>query len=234
MSEQVAGAYDRRAEEYIDLFGSVDATSARDRVVIETWADGVRGPILDAGCGPGQWTHHVAGRREEPVAGVDCSRRFIASARRRFPGIDFIEGDLARLPFADGAFGGVLAWFSVIHTAPSEVPAILREFARVTRRDGSLLMGFFSGPDQEPFDHAVTTAWYWTSDALGRKLERAGFAVEWAVERHEARMRPQAEIIATRRGAAQRADSRQGASGCVRQPGNAYIRDLSAHNPESI
>jgi ubiquinone/menaquinone biosynthesis C-methylase UbiE len=199
MSERIGAAYDRRADEYIDLFGSVDATAAQDRVVIETWADQVRGPVLDAGCGPGQWTHHISARRREPVTGVDCSSRFIASARDRFPGIDFIEAALQRIPTADGTFGGVLSWFSLIHTKPSEVPAVLRELARVTRPGGSLLIGFFTGPDRQSFDHAVTTAWFWSPQSLGQLVDQAGFRCERIAERHEAQMRPQAEVIATRR-----------------------------------
>jgi len=198
MTEDVAAAYDRRAAEYIELFGDVDATAAQDRDVIERWSDGIRGSILDAGCGPGQWTRHLAARRAEPVVGLDGACRFIAAARERFPGVSFTVGELSRLPFDDATLGGVLAWFSIIHTAPPHLPPVLEEFARVLRPGGSVLIGFFAGADRQPFDHAVTTAWFWEAGSLSRLLECAGFAVQSVSERHEEGMRPQGEIVATR------------------------------------
>ena len=60
--EAVRTAYSGRSAEYIDLFGSIDAADDRDRQRVERWADGLDGPVLDAGCGPGHWTHHLAAR----------------------------------------------------------------------------------------------------------------------------------------------------------------------------
>lgn len=195
---RVAAAYDRRAGEYIELLGRVDATSCRDRLAIESWADGIDGAILDAGCGPGQWTRHLAARREEPVVGLDLSARFLEEARARSPLLTFVEGDLGQMPFDDGAFDGVLAWFSTIHTPPADMPRVLGELARVTRAGGRIMLGFFAGTDREPFDHAVTTAYFWQAASLAHLLEAAGFAVERTVQRHEDGMRPQGEIVAVR------------------------------------
>lgn len=193
-------AYDARAADYIDALGFVDATSVRDREMIEDWADGVDGPLLDAGCGPGHWAAHLARRRSGAVTGIDVSERFVASARERFPEVSFARGDLTRAPYPDGEFGGILAWFSLIHTPPGELDAMLSELARVLRPGGSLLVGYFTGAGAgaDAFDHAVTTAYAWDPAWLAGRIRDAGFATARASERHEHGMRPQGEIVAVR------------------------------------
>jgi hypothetical protein len=61
----------------------------------------------------------------------------------------------------DASLGGILAWFSLIHTDPDQIGAPLTEFARGTRPGGGLLIGIFEGAELAPFDHAVTTAYFW-------------------------------------------------------------------------
>jgi SAM-dependent methyltransferase len=193
----LAIAYDSRADEYIEKLGSVEQMAAQDRATIESWRDGIADRILDAGSGPGHWSDvlSVGGRRD--VVGVDASARFAASARQRFPHVDFLVADLAALPIASGSVGGILAWFSIIHTAPASVPTILREFARVLIPGRSLLLGFFDGDAGAPFDHAVTTAYYWSAEALGELLAQHGFVVERAAARQDPGVRRQGDLIAT-------------------------------------
>lgn len=197
---RIGEAYDRRADEYIRLFGSVEDTAERDARVIAQWRDGVRGPVLDAGCGPGHWTDFLAARGEGGATGIDASDRFVSAARARFPHLRFEKADLADLPFEDGSFGGVLAWFSLIHTPPAELPGIVRELARVLEPGGSLLVGYFDGPAGAAFDHAVATAYYWSATALRDVLEAERFAVQATATRKETGMRAQGELVATRGG----------------------------------
>jgi SAM-dependent methyltransferase len=194
---EVGAAYDGRAEEYIDLFGSVDQLAQRDRDTIGAWQVGVEGCILDAGCGPGPWTEVLSRGGERDVVGVDASARFVEAARERFPRSDFRMGDLAALPYATGSVGGVLSWYSVIHTPPSDLPAIFAEFARVLSPGGSLLLGFFDGEAGTAFDHAVTTAYYWSADALEELLTPHGFVVERASARQDPGVRRQGDLVAS-------------------------------------
>jgi len=181
----VAAAYDARAEEYIQRFGTVDRMSAEDRATIESWGDGTVGRILDAGCGPGHWSGLLARGGERNVVGIDASARFIGSAQRCIPHVPFLVGDLASLPLASGSFGAVLSWFSIIHTAPGEVPATLAEFARVLSPGGSLLLGFFDGESGVAFDHAVTTAYRWSVAGLADLFADHGFVVESSSTRQD-------------------------------------------------
>lgn len=46
--------------EYANLFGSMGAVPSLRPRLVDTWADAITGPVIDAGCGPGQWTNWVA------------------------------------------------------------------------------------------------------------------------------------------------------------------------------
>lgn len=193
---ETGAAYDTRATEYIELFSDVDQLAAQDRETIAQWRTAVDGPVLDAGCGPGHWSGFLSDGGT--VVGVDASAQFIAAARRRFNDIGFSRGDLAALPLADRSVGGILAWYSIIHTPPAGLPTILSELARVLTPGGSLLLGFFDGEPAAPFDHAVHTAYYWSADALDQKLTRHGFVVERSSTRQDpGHVRRHGELVAS-------------------------------------
>lgn len=194
----VAAAYDARANEYIAKLGSLEQMAPQDRETIETWCDATAGRILDAGCGPGHWADLLSAQGQRDVIGADASERFVSSARERFPHVSLLVADLVALPIATASLGGVLAWFSIIHAAPEDVPRALAEFARVIEPRGSLLLGFFDGDVVEPFDHAVTTAYYWSAAALSELLVDHGFVVKHAAARQDEGVRRQGHIVATR------------------------------------
>jgi len=197
----IAAAYDERAAEYIAVGGQLSQMEPRDVAAIRSWRDGTEGALLDAGCGPGHWTAVLAENGRE-ARGIDLSREFVASARRSHPGIPFETSSFHALSIADASLGGILAWYSLIHTPPTDVPAVLREFARALRPGGSLLLGFFDGEPAESFSHAVTTAYYWSTEALGILLVDAGFEVVSSEQRTRApgemSARPHGALIARR------------------------------------
>ena len=63
--------------------------------------------IADLGCGSGVFSNALRQRGYE-CTGVDLSPALIRIARQKYPGIEFIEGDVENLPFADASFDGVL------------------------------------------------------------------------------------------------------------------------------
>lgn len=197
-ADAVRAAYTRRAVEYTELLGSLDAVHAEDRRLIRDWACRVPGPVLDAGCGPGHWTAFLAEQGVE-VSGIDQVEPFVEGARRRFPGVEFRVGRLETIPRRDGALGGVLAWYSLIHLPPADVPAVLREFARVLRPGGGLLLGLFDGTPGEAFDHAVATAYRWDAETIGAVLDTAGFDSCGSSRRAEPETRPHLAVEARRR-----------------------------------
>ena len=111
----------------------------------------VSGLIVDVGCGPGQCTGYLAGHHAD-IEGVDPVPEFIEIARTTYPGVTYRLGSADNLGIEDGGPGGVLAWYSFIHTEPNEIDDALNEFARCLCADGSLLIGFFEGPELESLD----------------------------------------------------------------------------------
>ena len=191
----VGRAYDARADEYVALLGRVDLLAPEDRASIDRWARTTDGPLLDAGCGPGQWSGRLA-ELGRAVLGVDASERFLAHARRTHPGPVYVRGSLFSLPVRDASVGGVLAWFSALHVEPSRLPHVLAELRRVLAPGGSLLLGYADGTAGEAYAHAVTTAWFTSLDALRPVLVALGLEVVEHSGRHDAGARPVASLVA--------------------------------------
>lgn len=198
LTQHVRHAYASRAEEYGALLGDVAALAEEDRRLIADWATTLTGPVLDVGCGPGQWTAFLHGHGVD-VSGIDLVPEFVDIARARFPELPVTVGDAESLPAATGALAGILSWYSLIHAAPETIPVLLEEFARALRPGGTLLVGFFRGARVEPFEHAVVRAWFWPVDVLAARLELAGFDIVETHARTDPGQRPHAAILARRR-----------------------------------
>lgn len=196
---EVSRAYGARSAEYIELFGEIDAAAEADRNAVLAWARGITGPIIDVGCGPGQWTHFLR-EHELDVEGVDPTPEFVVAAQRRYPGIRFRIGRAERLDVDAESLGGILAWYSLIHTDPELIDSALTGFARCVRPGGGLALGFFEGgPELTPFDHAVTTAYAWPLERLSARVEACGFTVTGADRRTDPGVRTHGFITAARR-----------------------------------
>ena len=197
MTDAVRRAYSRRAAEYAELFGSMAPVHPSDRQVVTTWAGTIDGNVIDAGCGPGQWTSFLS-ELGLSVSGVDLVPEFIDHARAAHPGIAFTVGSVDSLDVGTGTLGGVLSWYSLIHHDPDAIRSPLREFGRVLRPGGGVLIGFFEGPAVERFDHAVVPAYRWPVRSLAHELEAVGFDVVETHTRTTTGQRPNAVIIARR------------------------------------
>jgi ubiquinone/menaquinone biosynthesis C-methylase UbiE len=92
--------------------------------------------IADLGCGSGVFTN-VLQQRGYNCTGVDLSPTLIRIAREKFPGIEFIEGDIERLPFPDASFDGVLLAGVVHHF--TERSACAAEIRRILRPGGKFV-----------------------------------------------------------------------------------------------
>jgi len=181
---EVGAAYDARAEVYVARLGAIDQVAPDDRATVGEWSAAHPGRLLDAGCGPGHWAAELAATRSDPVVALDASAAFLLSARQRYGGLPLLRADLAALPFPDGSFAAVLAWFSLIHADPTDLPHLLGELARVLAPGGSLLVGFFLGEPGHRFDHAVTAAYHWSPAALADLLAPLGLLAGRVAERH--------------------------------------------------
>ncbi|MFV8133109.1 class I SAM-dependent methyltransferase [Streptomyces syringium] len=174
-------AYDAAASVYAQMFRDTLRDLPLDRAALGAFAEVVRASgndrVADLGCGPGHITAHLD-RLGLSACGVDASPAMITTARQAYPGLRFDVGSMAALDIADGVLGGVLSRWSIIHTPPRELPAILAEFHRVLAPGGHLLVGFSAtdGPSHptQVFDHTVAPAYRWSPDHLAAMLREYG------------------------------------------------------------
>ncbi|GAA5063355.1 class I SAM-dependent DNA methyltransferase [Nocardia callitridis] len=177
---ETRAAYDAVATLYAELFSNALESLPLERAMLAAFAELVRshnvGPIADIGCGPGYLTAYLNALGPSTF-GIDLSPEMITLARRDHPDFHFVEGSMTALDLPDAHLGGILAFYSTIHTPPHLLPTVFAEFHRTLAPGGHLLLGFFAGNDPIPqeFDHKVTLAYRWSPDTLADLLRGAGF-----------------------------------------------------------
>jgi SAM-dependent methyltransferase len=98
------------------------------------------GRLLDVGCGTGTLASAMATRwPARHIVGIDIAPSYIAFARSQasFEGLHFQVADAARLPFADGSYGGAAAQL-VLNFVADPIGA-LNEMKRVLVAGGRLV-----------------------------------------------------------------------------------------------
>ncbi len=105
------------------------------QVAFEAVAEVSPRTLLEVGCGWGEFAARVRDEVTPEVVAVDLSPRMVELARER--GLDASVGDVAALPFADGAFDCVVANWMLYH-AP-DIDLALAELVRVLRAGGRLV-----------------------------------------------------------------------------------------------
>jgi SAM-dependent methyltransferase len=132
--------------------------------------------ILDAGCGTGRNLLEL-GRFGE-TTGIDLSPHAIELSAKR--GLKRLaRASVAQLPFAEGTFDIVTAFDVLCHGAVPDEVASLREFGRVLRPGGWLLLHLPAYAWlTSPHDRAVDNARRYAAVEVRGMLGAAGFAVE--------------------------------------------------------
>ncbi|OZC86579.1 SAM-dependent methyltransferase [Rhodococcus sp. 06-412-2C] len=199
-------AYDTVAENYADLVRDELDGRHLEHGLLATFADRVKsGHVLEVGCGSGRITEHLH-RLGLDVAGMDLSPNMIEVARREHPHLRFGVGSMEALDAGDNSVAGIVAWYSIIHTPPTHLPAVFAELHRVLTPNAPLLLAFQSGNErvrlEQVYGHSVSyDAYRLDPDAVAGMLVDADFDVDVRV--HRAPMgyepTPQAYLLARRR-----------------------------------
>jgi ubiquinone/menaquinone biosynthesis C-methylase UbiE len=206
---EIGDAYDVVAESYAQLLADTAYEAPLDLAMVRHFiaelgeTSGAR--LLDAGCGAGRMITFVDAIASFDIEGVDVSSRMVEQARRAHPTRTFSIADLKDLPYKDAHFDGVLSWYSIIHTPPTELASVLSELHRVLRPGGYALFGFQAGAGERIIRHAyghdVTLhAQLYDDIAVQDALEDVGFAVATRLRRgpRATEAHPQAFVLARR------------------------------------
>ena len=132
--DDTGDSYDAVVDEYVrHIFRELEHKPF-DRELLDRFASGIRngGTVADIGCGPGQVGRYLH-ERGVRICGLDLSARMVESARRLNPEIEFMHGDMQALPVPDGAWAGIVAFYSIIHFDDEQLLQAFREMARVLR-----------------------------------------------------------------------------------------------------
>ena len=205
-------SYDEGAARYVEGIGttiSAATETSQDQACLARLGEAVRdGGVVrrigDVGCGPGRAAAFLRDLDVGlDVVGVDLSLELLRAGRRAHPGVPFAQGTLVSLPVRSSSLGGVVSWYSIIHTAPGGLSAIAVELARVVEPGGFVLVAFQAGGG-EALDRAAPTFRH-APEAVGASLAQAGLEVLESTVRPaelEHEDAPQAFILGRRRSVA--------------------------------
>ena len=153
----VRSAYDTVAEAYSAVIPDTSFEAPLDMAMVDHFVGHMRATadrlVIDVGCGAGRMTSYLS-HAGLNVSGVDLSPEMVRVGQQLHPELSFEVGELTDLPAADAAADGILAWYSIIHSPPTALPAIAREFWRTLRPGGSALIGFHAGSGHRTIDRA--------------------------------------------------------------------------------
>jgi SAM-dependent methyltransferase len=189
-SVELQSGYDPVAEDYAREFRDEMSKKPFDRKMLDWLAEKVNGlgAICDLGCGAGQVAGYLHGRGAS-VCGIDLSTEMIKQARLLNPDIAFQQGNmLALTSVAEDSFGGIAAFYSIIHIPRPSLVDAMSEMKRVLRPGGRLLLTFHIGQKDvhlaEWWNKPVSLDFYFfETEEMKGHLTQAGFELEEVIER---------------------------------------------------
>lgn len=129
--------------QYHQAFGELTAQSIEQLLDAAAVKKGTK--VIDIATGPG-YVAAAAARRGATVVGIDFSAAMIEAAKRRYPDIEFREGDAEQLPFGNNLFDAAVMNFGVLHLGRPD--QALAEACRVVRPDGRFAFTAWAKPEE--------------------------------------------------------------------------------------
>lgn len=143
-------AYNLAADKYHCLFWNELEGKEYDRMLLDFFADRLNNDsrICDAGCGPSGHIGRYLANKGMVITGIDISDRCIELVSILNPDMHFVREDIAKMSFENESFDAVVSYYSIIHTPKNLVHLLLREFYRVLKHQGYLLVVVKAGSDE--------------------------------------------------------------------------------------
>jgi SAM-dependent methyltransferase len=154
--ETTRASYNTVASNYHKIVREMLTASPFNTAALDLFAELLpdrEGSIGDLGCGTGVVTEYLTALGLD-VFGIDLSPGMLEVARTEYPDLRFETGSLLDLDLPDGELAGALAWYSLVHTPPEDLPKVFGEIYRVLAPGGILLHGFKVGTGTYHLDEA--------------------------------------------------------------------------------
>ena len=177
MYEETADSYAQMMDAEIDLPVYADVLGhLRDRIA------NTPGAVVDTACGSGHmlFMYHERYDRSRQLMGVDLSPRMVAIAEKRLARrARVVVGDMRQIPGVDADTAvAILNFFSLHHLDPEGAGEALREWHRVMRPGGELLLATWEGSGVIDYgDDSDIIAPRYGIDELKLWVRQAGFEV---------------------------------------------------------
>ena len=191
INKKTRQAYNLAARKYHDLFHDEMREKEYDRRILDSFSRRFNKTSLvcDAGCGPSGHIGRYVFEKGIQVIGVDISDKCVEMARHHNPQMRFERGDIGNLAFDDRSFDGIISYYSIINTPRKYVGRLFREFHRVLKRYGSLLVAVKSGTTEGYLDDLLgikTEIYmtYFTEAEIAARFKEAGFLLEFIETRN--------------------------------------------------
>lgn len=144
--QSVINDYNDIAKEYCEEFSNTEIYNR----YIDKFLDNVQsGKILDAGCGCGNQCEFINKHLNFESIGIDFSDKMLEEAKKRFPNVKVSKMNMTDLSFSDSVFNGLLSNCSLIHVPSELIPKTIKEFGRVLKPNGKLLLIILEGDGEE-------------------------------------------------------------------------------------
>ena len=128
---------------YHDAFGALTTQTIEPLLDAVSARRGTR--LLDVASGPG-YVAAAAAARGATITGLDFAAAMVAEAKRRYPEIEFREGDAEALPFPDKSYDAVTMNFGMLHLGQPDTA--MREAQRVLRPGGRFAFTVWARPEE--------------------------------------------------------------------------------------
>jgi len=176
--DPTTATYDQFAAQIADRFWETDLTHIWEAFCALLPA-GSR--ILDVGCGSGRDAVQFTERGFNAV-GIDLSLGMLLEAARRAPG-EYVQADMAALPFCRRSFGAAWMNASLLHLARSAAPVVLAGMQALLKPGGVLYLSLKQGEGEiwEQREGQRFFTFYQVEEVI-QLLEQAGFSLlkTWA------------------------------------------------------
>lgn len=192
MEEQIEGDLNSRMQSaydwLVDIYAQVNQNNMPESLVHQAnlliKAVGMGGKILDVGCGTGRDLAWFIDNGAW-AAGIDLSRGMLDYAYRTLAQASRLTrlacADMQHLPFPEATFDGLWACASLLHLPKAQAPDALREFQRVLRPGGYMVIDVQQGTGEtwEAFYGTVVERFFarYQPPELADLLLAAGFEI---------------------------------------------------------